>query len=179
MNFQEFQQNCLVTFKKDDKELSLAHAILGIVSELNELEDATYNDDNTNISEEICDILYYVVVYCHYRGISLEEIEAEWESIKSQSCYRITKFDDIYRAVSKLSDYAKKHIFYEREISDEEEITNLSALLFWVAISHKVDLNVGFDRLINKLKIRYAEKFSAESANNRDLEAERRVLEGK
>lgn len=36
-----------------------------------------------------------------------------------------------------------------------------------------------WERIINKLRARYGEKFSEESANNRDLEAERRILEGK
>lgn len=36
-----------------------------------------------------------------------------------------------------------------------------------------------WERIINKLRARYGEKFSEESANNRDLEAERKILEGR
>jgi NTP pyrophosphatase (non-canonical NTP hydrolase) len=57
----------------------------------------------------------------------------------------------------------------------------LGDILFYVANAANtlnIDLSEAMDRNIAKLQARYPNKFTEESANNRDLEKERNILEG-
>jgi NTP pyrophosphatase (non-canonical NTP hydrolase) len=47
------------------------HALLGIVSELDELQEAQFIGDTTNIAEEIGDLLWYLALAANAAGLSL------------------------------------------------------------------------------------------------------------
>ncbi len=57
-------------------------------------------------------------------------------------------------------------------------IESIGGLLGAQAVLLDVDMSEAMERNIAKLKARYGDKFSAEAALNRDLEAERRALQG-
>jgi len=79
-----------------------------------------------------------------------------------------------------LADQIKGHVFYGKKLDGvnvEEEIGDLFwylAVLFDELGANSVDVMA---KNIAKLKARYGEKFSEESAVNRNLETERKVLE--
>lgn len=79
-----------------------------------------------------------------------------------------------------FNDVIKKHIFYGKEL----DIVNLkeeAGDLLWYLCLLCDETNVDFEDLmtttINKLKARYPNKFTQESALNRDLVKERDVLD--
>lgn len=78
-------------------------------------------------------------------------------------------------------DALKKHIFYGKPLDRTNLKEELGDLLWYVAIACD-ELGATFEELqevnIAKLTARYPEKFSLERAENRDLETERKILEG-
>lgn len=81
---------------------------------------------------------------------------------------------------AEFSDALKKSIFYGKPldvVNLKEEIGDL----FWYLAIAVDELGTTFDaemsRVINKLKLRYPNKFTSEDALNRDLKAERDLLE--
>ncbi len=78
-------------------------------------------------------------------------------------------------------DMLKKHVFYGRELDRVNLKEELGDLLWYMAIACD-ELGTTFEELqvtnITKLKTRYPSKFSLEKAENRDLDAERKILEG-
>ena len=79
-----------------------------------------------------------------------------------------------------LLDALKKSMFYGREL----DVTNLKEeagdILWYLAILFDeldTDFPTEMTRVINKLKVRFPDKFTEEAANNRNLEAERKTLE--
>jgi NTP pyrophosphatase (non-canonical NTP hydrolase) len=79
-----------------------------------------------------------------------------------------------------FTDSLKKHIFYGVEldlVNLREEIGDI----FWYLAIACYELGVSFEEVqatnIEKLKARYPHKFTEHHANNRNLEAERAILE--
>jgi NTP pyrophosphatase (non-canonical NTP hydrolase) len=74
----------------------------------------------------------------------------------------------------------KKTIFYGREFDRINAMEELGDALWYIALGASA-LGLTLDDLMNsnitKLRTRYPEKFTAQAAINRDLEAERRSLE--
>src|SRR5690606_12559489 len=80
-----------------------------------------------------------------------------------------------------LLDQLKKHKFYGKPldfVNLEEEAGDVAWYLALVCNALGVDMQAIMDRNIQKLRTRFPEKFSADGAINRDLDAERKVLEG-
>ena len=80
-----------------------------------------------------------------------------------------------------IQDQLKKHVFYGRPldlVNIEEEMGDL----FWYLAVLSDALGVPFERIweknIAKLKARYGDKFNQEGEINRNLEKERKILEG-
>lgn len=101
----------------------------------------------------------------------------------------------IVTEAGELQDALKKHLFYGRPLDRTNLIEELGDLMWYVAllcdeISWSIDEDQGqvttganvladvLARNIAKLKARYAGKFTETRAENRDLDAERKILEG-
>lgn len=79
-----------------------------------------------------------------------------------------------------LIDALKKSIFYGREIDMTNVKEEAGDILWYLAILFDAigtDFTTEQKRVIEKLKTRFPEKFTEEAAYNRDLVAERKVLE--
>lgn len=78
-----------------------------------------------------------------------------------------------------LQDLIKKTLFYDAAFTQAHIIEELGDVLWYVAIAADA-LGVSMDEImkvnIDKLKVRYPEKFTKEKALNRDLEKEKEVL---
>lgn len=82
--------------------------------------------------------------------------------------------------VAELMDAFKKHIFYGKpfdEVNSKEEVGDLMWYIANYCRLKGYDLEEIMQTNINKLRIRYPEKFSNDLAENRDLNAERTELE--
>ena len=77
-------------------------------------------------------------------------------------------------------DALKKHLFYGKDL-DRVNLAEEMGDIFWYCAIISDQLGVDFATVMNtnisKLKARYGEKFSETSANRRNLDAEREILE--
>ena len=166
MTFKEYQKQAKRTCPTlGSEKLDLAHMVLGIHSEYNEWITAT---DEVNESEELADMLWYLANYCTFRNYSFERLF----DVELSNTLGVT-FNS-----SKLQDLVKKYIAYNKEISISEESALLGNLAFNIKeLYGDVDILQSLQNNIDKLKVRFPEKFDEELAKNRDLAAERKELE--
>jgi len=79
-----------------------------------------------------------------------------------------------------LADQLKRHIFYGRPLDEVNISEECGDILWYIALIANV-LGVSIDQMmatnISKLKARYPEKFTEQRATDRDLSAEREILE--
>ncbi len=81
-----------------------------------------------------------------------------------------------------LLDAFKKHIFYGKpldKVNVGEEIADMMWYISNLARLSELDIETLLYNNINKLRVRFPEKFTQENAENRDLNKEREALEGK
>lgn len=156
----DFQKNCVRTFKrKDTIEEDLFHCHMGIFTETAELIDVfkknfAYNKeiDLPNVSEEIADAVFYIVVRKWLLKEQVEEpMEVQYETFEEHL----------------------KSIMAWQNCSDESLINDLYSLCFVLGI----DFWKGLENNVNKLKVRFSDKFTEEEALNRNLDLERKELE--
>lgn len=166
MTFKEYQEQAKRTCPSlGSEKLDLAHMVLGIHSEYNEWITAT---DEVNESEELADMLWYLANYCTFRNYSFERLF----DVKLSNNLGVT-FNS-----SKLQDLVKKYIAYNKEINISDESALLENLAFNIKkLYGEVDICRSLQNNIDKLKVRFPEKFDEELAKNRDLAAERKELE--
>lgn len=177
MKIQEFKEQCKRTCPtlEGSMKLDLAHMVLGMNTEIVELREAIRNKDSVNIQEELSDFLWYFCNYKNFRGYS----EYIYEEQELTSNYAIIY--KLYDRVSQLQDLIKKFVAYNKEINTEIELFLLNEIyqyILTIAYSYGVDIEDGLEKNIAKLKKRYPEKFDENLAINRDLETERKILEG-
>jgi NTP pyrophosphatase (non-canonical NTP hydrolase) len=80
-----------------------------------------------------------------------------------------------------LLDAVKKHYFYGKPLDETNLIEEMGDIFWYLGVLADV-LGTTFEEVqrlnILKLQKRYGEKFNKEGALHRDLEAERKILEG-
>ena len=180
--FQEVSKRPLADL--GNEKLNVAHLILGIISEYDEIIGAINKADPVNIGEEVADVLFFIANYYTWRGYDLKSLEPNYTFVGTREMADSidvgTILIDIAHKNSMLSDIVKKWLAYDREIDRSIELDILSELNSALgALLFKYDLNVNkvMQNNHDKLKKRYPNSFSNELANNRDLEAERIELE--
>lgn len=81
-----------------------------------------------------------------------------------------------------FADATKKYIFYGKKFDTINLIEELGDLFYYMALACNV-LGVSFEEVMqinaNKLKKRFPEKFEEQLAINRNVDSERKILEGK
>ena len=81
--------------------------------------------------------------------------------------------------LGELSDNLKKYLFYGSKLNIVNAREELGDIMWYIALACRsldVSLEDICEKNINKLKIRYPDKFTNESAENRNIEEETRVL---
>lgn len=164
------------------------HMNLGVMTEIGEALDIfkkllAYNKpmDVVNLGEELADISWYIVNKCRLFNVLLTE-----------------EFEKVVEEVATLE---KEQLFSEKGLSKEVKSEALLtailttyltpvenffaapivqlAIFSHIASWYDLDYFQCLTNNIDKLKVRYPEKFTEEAAQNRDLEAERTELEKK
>jgi len=88
----------------------------------------------------------------------------------------------MHTEAAEFADALKKHIFYGKPLDFTNLKEEVGDLLWYIAIACdtlRVPMGEIMERNIKKLRVRYPDKFNNHDATNRDLDAERKVLEGK
>lgn len=83
---------------------------------------------------------------------------------------------------AEFADMLKKHLFYGKPLDEVNLSEEIADNLWYCAMALRAlgtDFETVMERNIAKLKARYPEKFTEELAENRNLEKERAILEGK
>jgi NTP pyrophosphatase (non-canonical NTP hydrolase) len=79
-----------------------------------------------------------------------------------------------------IVDQVKKHLYYGRPLDEVNLVEECGDLLWYMAVMLDT-LGISFEKVMEinnkKLTLRYGSKFTEEAATNRDLPAERKVLE--
>ncbi len=175
MNIKEYQEKAIRTLAKlESPKLDLAHAVLGMGSEEVELFEYT---DTINKLEEIGDMFWYLASYCHLRSLELSEFvkfpRTTFDYDDEDNKKMIKR--DLINFISQLQDIVKKYIAYNKEIDMDRERVVLIVICRSLVMYGKLTKDMLFsilDKNINKLAIRYPDKYSDTLAVNRDLEAE-------
>lgn len=169
-----------------EQGLDERHMNLGVLTEIGEALDIfkkflAYKKpiDLVNLGEELADITWYIVNKCRFEELLLDD-----------------NFDDVLADTKELID---NRMFTENglpvELKTEAVLTILLstycapvnnifsapiiqlAMLYHIASWFDLDFFQCLTNNIEKLKVRYPEKFTEEAAQNRDLKAERTELE--
>jgi len=169
-----------------DQNKNERHMNLGVVTEIGETLDIfkkhmAYNKpiDLVNLGEELADIVWYIVNKCSFENLSLDEnydqVLSEVEELVETKMFTIpdlpaeTKAEAILVLILNAYCAPVNNIFSAPIV----QIAFLNHIASWF------DLDFGqcLTNNIDKLKVRYPEKFTEEAAIERNLEAERVELE--
>lgn len=175
MNIKKFQEEVLRPLKvlESEKE-NLCHAVMGMHSELNEIMDASREEDYVNLGEEYGDLIFYMAAYCNFRKLDLQSI---WDAKLPDG----KVLPHIYWT-SKLQDLVKKFLAYDKDIDvvvEVEILQELSRSVNYEIEMGELKLKIILQNVVDKLRVRYKNGFTTQEALNRDLKAERKELEKK
>lgn len=172
MNLQSYQNQAKrTTADLGSLILNLTHMALGMCTKLSELQDAIENEDHVNIGEELADFQWYLANYNTLKGYVYSE--------NTNPVY-YDDINDLYYTVSELQDLIKKELAYGKPINAKLEKSLLDSLHYMIKgfyNTYQLDQGEYLQKNIDKLIARYPEKFNSEDAINRDLDAERKILE--
>lgn len=169
MTYNEYQKLAVRTCKVyEDNNMNLLHMAVGLHSEFDELMAALQNDDVVNIGEEIADHMWYLAVYCHFVKLPFNHIVMINPDPVPYSLERLT---------SKFLDLVKKRSIYGKWDStllhqEGELLTFIVQKLYDFTDAFGLDMSKILENNIEKLKVRFPEKYTDLSANNRNLDAE-------
>jgi len=163
------------------KLLNSIHMVLGMVTEYDELIEAVENNDKTNIKEELADIQWYVCNYATIYDLTLPETAIQSAASKKNKNLTDCTYD-LGRHIWKLCDFDKKELSYKKGYDTVEKNQLIVSILIGIEMfGQLMDFNMDRARqkVIDKLRLRYPDKFDEDRAINRDIEGERKILEGK
>ena len=165
------------------------HMSLGVVTEVGEALDIfkkylAYKKpmDLVNLGEELADIAWYIVNNATFVGVTLEtkvnQQKAYDEELKEfiENSF-IEEAGKEPKAESLLLSIATAYGPATTLDADFDLIEIQLAALMYIAEAYELDFFQCLTNNIEKLKVRYPEKFTEEAALNRDLTAERAELE--
>lgn len=157
------------------------HMTVGIMTEISEIEEAMSKEediDYVNIAEEWADIKWYQANYANIHEIKhfVTDVDEYNRYSDPTACWT-----NIIIFAGTLLDLDKKLFAYNKNIDDTKRLKvfiQLNTALEAFADFMGIDKGDALEKNINKLKARYPDKFDNDKAINRDLDAERKILEG-
>lgn len=164
-----------------DDRLNLAHAALGLSSELVEL---AHVDSKENLLEELGDITWYAALASKHVFFFTPQAEPNIDAADLDDvCKGPDALQQLAHRVSEIANIAKRHVFYNTPIDDNVRY-DLARLTWQIFIGVAViadgmlgkTLDQVLDANIAKLSARYPVGFTADKATNRDLAAETQAM---
>lgn len=161
-----------ITAQNPELNSDAVHAVMGMVDELVEFDNAIDKKDDVNIIEETGDFAWFCALFENATG----------EKIVPLTLGNFVPFD----IMGQMMSAAKKVFAYGKEGQLPVIAQGAGALLamMLMVVKNLKGLETPDEALqlvqelnIKKLQKRFPEKFTQENASNRDLEAERKTLE--
>ena len=202
MNYQQYIEDCLrtespYTFTTTNELVSprLLHGVIGLVTETGELLDAIKKSlfyskplDKTNLIEELGDLLWYISLILKDCDITYDSVmkvkycTRRNEMVNHNIDYYLTRIIKLDLTVKDLLDLITPESFYfgnkNELVSDIEiELRYILCAIYDLAIALDTTIEQVMTININKLKLRYPDKFNSDQAINRDVDSERELLE--
>lgn len=184
MKFADYIPLAMRTCKPLPFKGHVMHMALGITGEMGEVIDALKKHyiygkelDQANIVEEISDASWYIA------GLASLFPNTDWEK-SLPTLYSKDETATLMLTLCINSVFAEEaYRLSQMDESDQHEVERITKrlvnYLYRLAYYLNVDLEQAFEINIQKLAKRYGDKYSDFNATNRDLDAERAILEGK
>ncbi len=167
MKIDQFQKEAKRTCAELGEKLNLCHMVFGMHTELDDYLKAVAKGDKINEIEEISDGCWFLANYCTFRGYNLNSL---WK-------HSISTEKGLIHNLHTLDDMIKKYIAYDYPIPFDKEKEILYGICYnYQRMFNGVDVEHALENNINKLRVRFPDKFDSEKALNRDLESERKEL---
>lgn len=148
--------------------LDLSHMTLGLTSEIGELLDAIDNKDSVNVGEEIGDMFWYL-----FNLSNMVEIDIDTDYKMDLDKLYFMNF--LIKVNSEIANEVKRYLAYNKQYQKDKIKTLCNQLFFvlkYIANEYEHDHLTIMFKNINKLKVRYPEKFDEIKAIDRNLENE-------
>lgn len=158
----------------DHKYARLMHAAMGLCTESAELLASRVT---VNEIEEVGDVMWYVALLADALGLRLEAFFAE--------APKYTEGSPLHNVViqsAEVVDVLKRTTIYGAPLDEGRIIRSIHEIianLRRISLTYSEGLYLAMDRNVAKLQKRFRHRFTQELALNRDLEAEKKALEGK
>lgn len=161
-------------FHCDDRMQRLLHAVVGMLTEIEEILDnhSMAEADQVNRAEEWGDIAWYMAILAREYSLALEYTGVAHLK-DTDPTMEMTKL------LLRLLDMMKKSVYYGKKFDDSvasKLSSEVISVMLRYAATNGIDTAAAMRANIEKLRARYGDKFSSDSAINRDLENERRIL---
>lgn len=192
MNWDEYlplaERTLSTEFHCEQKEELLLHAVIGSLTEVEELLD-NYNNGKLvtdinkqgSVAEESSDIFWYLSILCRELNIEVSIDSSKWDmtnnEIETDPFYVLVSFTKVSL---KFLDLLKKKLYYNKDMSSDLMVKysiEMFNLLNYYCYLYNTDVSKILDKNIEKLRARYGDKFSSYKAINRDLITEKKILE--
>lgn len=190
-NFEEYVQLALRTKKElNGRKEDLNHAAMGLAGEMGEVMMAYHYRSKANFKEELGDIMWHIAII--YDAVREEEKDMlskfdEEVSIEQLNHKYLNKNDDstyglhtLVEQIGEIADIVKKHTVYGNQLNSKKLIEYCLKVKYTVAILIRYyelgDMETCLISNINKLMVRFKEKFTEEEVNNRNLDKEAEML---
>ena len=186
LTIDEYQRDAVRTLKNSDSvKFNLLHMAAGLITEYGELAVAIHNRDTVNTYEEVADLLWYVSNICTIQELDLHTfLDIPFVATPNIGVPMNTIVDDVLakllHALIEIIDILKKYCAY----NNVAKLSGLNRYLLEIgmhckeileytragSLEHALTVN------ILKLRARYPEKFTEDSAINRNIAKELEVL---
>lgn len=188
MKLEQYRKETLRTMPDlGSRTFDSLHMTVGMITELGEINDAleTTEDmvDIVNLSEEIADLRWYMSNYANLYSFEFKDTPQipcsageliQWEDYEDA-------YFDMMKYTILLLDMDKKSFAYGKSFQTAYRIdifTYLNNAFLHFAKYWSIDLEEAMELNIAKLRARFPDKFDTDKAINRDLDVERKILEG-
>jgi len=199
MNPNEYVKNVLVTEARDMaplqerfaqiRNIRLLHGAIGLSSELAEAQELVEKPtiDAVNLKEEMGDLFWYMGIIVDELKLNPEEVfmfndtgATVTFTVHEQRANLQAQINGMVKSVGVLVDLLKKSVMYGKELNEAGVKEKLQALDYYINQALRLfgQTSAGSrERNIEKLRARYGEKFTEAAALERNLAAEREILE--
>lgn len=180
MKLEQYRQETLRTMADlEGLLINSIHMSLGMFTETAEiievLSDEVY--DPYRLCDEISDVLWYLSNYTNLYNYSLKQ-ETETIIIPGFLENR-SMIDCIIILVARLADVDKKQLAYGKIKEGAYQASHAQWLfncIHMFCVEHQLNIEDVMERNIDKLRVRFPEKFSGEQAINKDESKEKEVF---